>query len=210
MRNKRVTLVDLGLDRPFDDSMGFVQSTLMNINAGLASPVTDIDFIRTRNLEVIWRTILAPCDVLHIMGHGDSSTEPSFVSSDGETEFGFEVLAAYAQETGQGIEAHAILADGCKTATGLWKRTLRDSLEHDIAYIGTSRQIGWHDSTVFCSAFYGAYLKAKGKGLTPAEHALDSASRAVEAFTILTGTKCPFSVSILTPSRAAMRNVVGR
>lgn len=112
MRNKRVTLIDLGLDRPFDDSMGFVQSTLMNINAGLASPITDIDFIRTRNFDVIWASVLSPCDVLHIMGHGYSGSDPTFISSDGKTTFGFGLLAAFAQQTGQGIEAHSIIADG--------------------------------------------------------------------------------------------------
>lgn len=45
--------------------------------------------------------------------------------------------------------------------------------------------------------------------MTSVEHAFDSASRAIEAFTILTGEKRPFSVPILTPSRAAVRNVVG-
>lgn len=210
MRNKRVTLIDLGLDRPFDDSMGFVQSTLMSINAGLVSPITDIDFIRTRNFDVIWASMLSPCDVLHIMGHGYSGSNPTFISTDGKTKFDFDLLAKVAQNTGQGIEAYSIIADGCKTATGAWKKTIRDSLEHEIAYIGTNRLVGWHASTVFCSAFYGAYLKAKGKGQTPIDHAYTSATRAIEAFSTITGEKCPYSVSILKPSRKAMSHVVDR
>lgn len=91
----------------------------------------------------------------------------------------------------------------------MWKKTICDALEHEIAYIGTSRAIGWHASTVFCSAFYGAYFKGKGKGQTPIDHAFNSATRAIEAFTTISGEKCPYSVSILKPSRKAKKHVVG-
>ena len=49
MRNRRVQLLDMGLDASFDASMSFAQATLHNIKAGYEYPVVDIDFVRTRD-----------------------------------------------------------------------------------------------------------------------------------------------------------------
>jgi hypothetical protein len=75
----------------------------------------------------------------------------------------FEELGAMAAERGRGISAGAILADGCRTGTGAWQRAVRDCLQGEVTYIGTSANIGWHDSTVFCSAFYGALFRGRGR-----------------------------------------------
>ena len=61
---------------------------------------------------------------------------------------------------------------------GAWQKAVRYCLYGDITYIGTSAQIGWHESTVFCSAFYGALLRNKGKGLSAAKQAQDAAEHA--------------------------------
>jgi hypothetical protein len=208
MKQTQVTLVDLGLDDSFDTSMTFIQATIQNINAGMVNPAADISFIRTRHIATIFDTMLSQCDVLHVMAHGDKTEDPAFVSSDGQTTFDFGNLKAHAFATGNGLRAHTIIADACSTATGKWKRAVRSCLEHDITYIGTSRQIGWHDSTVFCSAFYGALFKRRGKGLSPAEHSYEAATRAVTAFETITGAESPFRVVVLTPNRDAKRYVV--
>src|SRR5262245_30029971 len=159
VRNRQMTLIDLGLDRSFDASMTFVQSTLQNINAGWDEPIADINFIRSRDPKTVSMALLGACDVLHVMAHGESSAGPSFTSEDGKSILELADLAESAQESGDGIMAHTVLADACHTGTGIWQRAVRDCLEHDITYIGTARDIYWHDSTVFCSAFYGALFR---------------------------------------------------
>jgi hypothetical protein len=42
MKNRLVTLVDLGLDSSFDASMSFVQGITGNINAGWDQPFIDV------------------------------------------------------------------------------------------------------------------------------------------------------------------------
>lgn len=71
--------------------------------------------------------------------------------------------------------------------------------------IGTSAQVGWHESTVFCSAFYGALFRRKGKGLSPAEQAEDAAKRAQDAYTLLTDRHCPYRAMTLGPSTRAKK-----
>jgi hypothetical protein len=203
VRSKQVNLVDVGLDASFDASMTFVQSVLQNINAGYESRVADIDFIRSRDLETVLSAFTASCNVLHVMAHGDATETPTFLSDDNSFTVSFEELGAMAAERGRGISAGAILADGCRTGTGAWQRAVRDCLQGEVTYIGTSANIGWHDSTVFCSAFYGALFRNRGKGLTPAQQARNAAERAISAYGTLTDRACPFKVFTLGPSRRA-------
>lgn len=203
MRNKQVNLIDVGLDASFDASMNFVQSVLQSINAGYQSPVADIDFIRSRDLDTVLSAFTASCHVLHVMAHGDAGEQPAFSSDDQSISVSLEELGMEAAARGRGISAGAILADGCRTGTGAWQRAVRDCLQGEVTYIGTSALIGWHESTVFCSAFYGALFRNKGKGLTPAEQAKDAADRAIAAYTVLTDKPCPFKVVTLAPSRRA-------
>ncbi len=82
MRNKQVNLIDVGLDASFDASMTFVQSILQNINAGYPSPVADIDFIQSRDLDTVLAAFTSTCHVLHVMAHGDTTQTPTFLSND--------------------------------------------------------------------------------------------------------------------------------
>jgi hypothetical protein len=203
MRRRRVGLLDIGLDSYFDKAMAFVQSTIENINVDYDEPVIDVDFVRSRDPDTVLTAFTASCDVLHVMAHGDHSVSPTFSSSDEKTNISLEDLGERAADQGRGISAGAILADGCKTGTGVWQKAVRDCLQGEVTYIGTSALIGWHESTVFCSAFYGALFRNKGKGLSPAEQAEDAATRAQEAYVLLTDRSCPYKVMTLTPSRRA-------
>jgi len=205
MRNRRVGLLDIGLDTSFDASMTFVQSTLQNINAGWEAPIVDIDFVRSRDPGTVLAAFTASCDVLHVMAHGDHSATPTFSSSDGTTSVSLEKLGEEAANQGRGIATGAVLADGCKTGTGAWQKAVRDCLHGNITYIGTSAQVGWHEGTVFCSALYGALFRNKGKGLSAAEQAQDAAHRAIRAYTDVTDRPCPYKVTTLTPSRWARK-----
>lgn len=59
--------------------------------------------------------------------------------------------------------------------------------------------------SIFCSAFYGALFRNKGRGLTAAEQAQNAAERAIEAYTMLIDKPCPFRVTTLSPSRRARK-----
>lgn len=205
MRNRRVNLLDIGLDTSFDASMTFVQSTLQNINAGWDVPVVDIDFVRSRDLATVMAAFTASCDVLHVMAHGDHTATPTFSSSDGATIIPIEKLGLLAADEGRGIRTGAVLADGCKTGTGAWLTAVRDCLHGEVTYIGTSAAVGWHEGTVFCSAFYGALFRNKGKGLSSAEQAEDAAYRAIRAYMEITGKPCPYRVKLLKPSSWARK-----
>ena len=203
MRNRQIGLLDIGLDTSFDAAMTFVQATIQNINAGWEEPIADIDFVRSRDPDTVLSAFTATCDVLHVMAHGEYEDVPTFSSSDNKTAISLEDLGARAVDLHRGISAGAVLADGCKTGTGAWQRAFRDCLQGSITYIGTSASIGWHESTVFCSAFYGALFRNKGKGATPSEQARDAADRAIAVYQRLTDRDCPFKVMSLTPSRRA-------
>lgn len=209
MRGRRVNLLDLGLDANFDASMSFIQSTLQNINAGYSDPIVDIGFVRSRDLDVVEVSFTAPCSVLHVMAHSGKVAEPFFASDDQRLVVSIPALAERCQDRGVGIQAAAVIADGCGTGTGAWQTAIRDCLQGPITYIGTTALIGWHESTVFCSAFYGALFRNKGRGSTPSAQAADAAERAVGAFEQLTGRKCPYKVVELKPSRQALRLLDG-
>lgn len=208
MKNRQISLVDLGLDNAFGASMAFVEAVIRNINVGFSDPVAEVSFVRTRDFRVITDSVLSKVHVLHVMAHGDHAKGPTFSSSDDRTHFSLELLRDLVEATGDGINAYTVIADACSTGTGVWQRVIRDCLEHDICYIGTNRAITWHDSTVFCSAFYAALLRNKGKGKTPIEQAMDACQRAIAAYEQVTDKTCPFKAVELNPSRAARKYVV--
>lgn len=139
------------------------------------------------------------------MAYGDHAATPLFSSTDGTATLGLDVLGAFASGAGEGLQCGAILADGCKTGIGVWRRAMRDCLQGEATYIGTSTLVGGHERTGFCSAFYGSLFRSKGRGLTPAEQAADAGHRAIEAYATLTDRKCPYTVTTLKPSRAARK-----
>lgn len=140
------------------------------------------------------------------MGHGDYEVDPQFTSSDTKTSISLSQLGDWAAGEGRGISTGAILADGCKMAIGVWLKAVRDCLQGEVTYIGTTSLIGWHDSTVFCSAFYGAMFRNKGRGVAPAERAAEAAEKAIEAYMLITEKpSCPFKVVTLEPNRRARR-----
>ncbi len=204
VRNRRIGLIDIGLDADFDTSMMFVQSTIQNISAGYKPPIADIDFVRSRDPWVFCSAITSECDVLHVMGHGDHLEDPTFSSSDGKVTLSLSELGAWCEKYGWGISAGAVLADGCKTGIGVWQNAIRDVLQGPVTYIGTSSSVGWLEATVFCSAFYGSLFRNKGMGFTPSAQAKDAARRAIRAYKTLTGENCPYKTMELTPSRRAL------
>ncbi|RYC05753.1 C25 family cysteine peptidase [Nocardioides zhouii] len=207
MKPRRITLVDLGLDSGFDASMTFVQGVLQNVNAGYEEPVIEIEFIRSRDMSTIREALSTPTDVLHVMAHGDHSEEPTFVSSDEKTQVSLPALANQMLDQGAGIAAPVVVADGCKTGIGVWQKAVRDCLQGPITYIGTSRLLYWHESTVFCSAFYGALTRNKGKGKGKAEQGMDAATRAIDAYVLITDKPSGFKAVTLTPSRRASKSL---
>ena len=119
------------------------------------------------------------------------------------------VIADWFLDHQWGIASGVVIADGCKTGIGKWQRAIRDCLQDDITYIGTSTVIGWYEATVFCSAFYGALVRNRGLGRTPAEQGWDAANRAIRAYETLTDQRCPYKPVLLTPSRQALRSLTG-
>lgn len=203
MKPRRVTLIDLGLDDGFDASMTFVQSVLQNVNAGYSEPVIEIDFVRTRDMPTILTALATPTDVLHVMAHGDHSESPVFSSTDEKTQVTLAALADRMLQRKAGIAAPVVIADGCKTGIGVWQRAIRDCLQGPITYIGTTRLLYWHESTVFCSGFYGALTRNKGRGRAKAEQGMDAATRSIQAYQLIADKPSSFKAATLTPSRRA-------
>jgi len=204
MKNRLITLVDLGLDSSFDASMSFVQGITGNINAGWDRPYLDVNFVRTRDHETAFSALTTPSTVLHVMAHGDHSEEPSFLSTDGETQVSLRSLADWFLDHQWGIASGVVIGDGCKTGIDKWQRAIRDCIQDDITYIGTSTVIGWYEATVFCSAFYGALVRNRGLGRTPAEQGWDAANRAIRAYETLTDANAGETIKAFGQERSKL------
>ncbi|PWW23496.1 hypothetical protein JD79_02670 [Geodermatophilus normandii] len=209
MRPRVVRLVDIGLDPAFDASMSFVQATLQNINTGAASPIVEVEFVRSRDLRTVGMALTAEAHVLHVMAHGGAYGDdgPTFSSSDQRTSFSLGQLTDDAAGQGRGVRTSTVFADGCKTATGVWQRAFEHVLQGPITYIGTTSSIGWHEATVFGAMFYGVLYRNKGKGVDPAAASMAAARGAAQAYTDLLGKRCPYKAITLEPSAWARENV---
>jgi hypothetical protein len=195
------------LDDRFDASMSFVQATLRSINAGAASPIVEVEFVRSRDELTVGMALTAPAAVLHVMAHGDNAEGPAFSSDDQRTTYSLDQLVEHVILRGRHIRTSTVFADGCRTATAAWRDAFSDVLQGPITYIGTTASIGWHEATVFGAMFYGVLYRTKGKGIDPAEAALAAAESASVAYTQLLGRKCPYRAITLEPSQWARDNL---
>ena len=110
MKNRRIGLVDIGLDAAFGASMNFVQSIMQNVNAGYLdeggrpASVIEFDFVRSRDWRTILSALTAEYSVLQVMAHGGHSDgEPTFWSSDEQTSVSVFELAQVLQQDQRGL-----------------------------------------------------------------------------------------------------------
>jgi hypothetical protein len=211
MKNRRIGLVDIGLDEDFGVSMNFVQGVLQNINAGYrddqgnTAPVVEVDFVRSRDHGTVVAALTAQYAVLHVMAHAGHGEGEPFLVGEGDVHISLFELAAHLQDKGQGLRVPAVLAEGCRTGSGVWKKAFRECIQDEVTYIGTRSNIGWYESTAVSSAFYSAFLRNRGKGVTGPGQAREAAERAARAYAEMTGKACPYSIETLSPSRRALK-----
>lgn len=209
MRPARIRLVDLGFDRDFDSSRAFAQSLIQSLvtRAG-DNPVAEVEFIRTRDFLTVKTALQSPAAVIHLVAHNLAKLDDvGFWSDDEETAVSIIDLADDFAEDGHGIEAGVVFADACATAQGRFVRAIRDCIEGPITYIGATRAVDWRESTTFASAFYGAFFRDRGKGLTSAQRGYTAAQRASKGYEAIVAGRCPFKVVELEPSRQARRTL---
>ena len=197
MRRAQVTLLDLGLADEFNTSMKFVDYLIGSLNVrGDSGAVADVNFVRTRDSGTYQRALYAPASVLHVMAHGVSGADPTFVDQAGTNWLFLDLEAEFL--SGQ-IQAAALLADACKTGTRVWRRAVRSLLAERTTYIGTRTNVSWLESTVFTSGFYSAMFRAKGKGVHQVDRAFEAANKANRAFEVILDRPSPYTVEILEP-----------
>jgi hypothetical protein len=144
--------------------------------------------------------------VIHVIAHGENSPdELGFWSEDTKTNISLTDLAEQFFADGEGIEASVLFADCCGTARGRFVRAIRNCIEHPIAYIGARTMVSWHESTTFASAFYGAYFRDRGSGVSPVNRGMLAAERAIAGYQAIVDGSCPFEVSALSPTRRASK-----
>ena len=208
MRPARVRLVDLGLERDFGTMLAFAESLIQSLGTRAGnSPVAEVEFIRTRDPETVKAALQSPAQVLHITAHGDNGPDYlGFWSDDERTSFHLSDLAEKFAEDGEGIEAATVFADCCDSAQGRFVRAIRDCIEGPTVYIGARRSVNWHESTTFASAFYAAYFRDRGRGLTGTQRGVRAAERAKTGYEAIVAGPCPFVATELSPSRRAERS----
>jgi len=209
MRPARVRLVDLGFEHDFDTSMAFAQSLIQALVTRWGDdPVAEIEFIRTRDFWTVAAALQNPAHVIHVIAHGEAGPDDlGFWSDDDTTTLSLTELAEAFAADGQGIEASVLFADCCGTAQGRFTKAIRNCIEQPIAYIGSRRNVNWHESTTFASAFYGAYFRDRGRGLPGPARGLRAAERAIDGYKAIVDGPCPFVASELTPSRRALKTL---
>lgn len=207
MRPARVRLIDLGIDEDFDASTIFAQSLVRSLLArDERSPAAEVELIRSRDPWVVRTALQAEAALIHLMAHGDKAAdEVGLWGEDGESGVALPDLAEQFAGEGWGIRTGTLFLDCCSSAHGRFIEAVRHCIEEPLAYIGATRAIDWRESTTFTSAFYGAYLKDRGRGFTALERGTNAAERAIAGYKAIVAGLCPYKVTELRPSRKAKR-----
>lgn len=209
MRNRTVTLLDLGLDSDFAVSTAYTQQLLQSLAVGDEQRALDVITVRSREAWTIHEILTRPSDVLHVMAHAAKwdDGELHLGSEDADLAALSDVRDGFLRKGGYPISAAIVIADACRTAAPGWVSVMRDVLGQETAYIGTRREVGWRDSTVFTANFYAALTRTRGKSTPLVDQAMDASDRANEAFRRVTGRASPYVCRPLRPSRAATNSL---
>ncbi|GAA4871932.1 hypothetical protein [Serinicoccus chungangensis] len=165
MRNRLITIVDLGRHVSFDIATNALEQVIQNY--AYAGHDVDVVTVRSSTPSVVRRFISQETDVLHLMGHAgkDPASGALGFESDGESSRAIDLdLREIADEIidgGEPIRASAIVADGCSTRSAAWRAAIRDSIVREVTYVGTTTAIGWDDSMMFSSNFYARLLRKR-------------------------------------------------
>lgn len=218
MKPNRIRLIDLGISSRFTRAFEQLSSTIESINAGFVDPdqpeneqipMAEVEWVRTRSLDVVDHALTSRALVIHVNAHGDSSSDYESIalfSEDEGTEYDFSDLGGWLQdEIGYPICSAGLVIDACRSSTGRVRQEVRKCITNPIAYVGTTREVGWHDGVVWNSGFYGALLRRKGAGIDRVERVVDAADRASRAFTVITGRKSPYRCDVLTPTQRTVK-----
>lgn len=209
MRNRTVTLLDLGLDSDFAVSTAYTQQLLQSLAVGDEQRALDVITVRSREAWTIHEILTRPSDVLHVMAHAGKwdDGELHLGSEDADLAALAEVRDGFLQKGGYPISAGIVIADACNTAAPGWVSVIRDVLGQETAYIATKREVYWRDSTVFTANFYAALTRTRGKSTSLVDQAIDATHRANTAFREVTGHASPYVCKPLRPSRPAKNSL---
>jgi hypothetical protein len=114
MRPRVVRLVDIGADDRFDALLR--EAMLQTIDARAASPIVEIEFVRSRDELAVGLDLTAPAAVLHGMAHGDHAEGPALSSDDQRTSYSPDQPVEHVFLQGRHIRTSTVFADGCGTA----------------------------------------------------------------------------------------------
>ncbi len=207
MRDRTVTLLDLGIDPAFDTATNLLRDTILSMNVD--GHTFDVVTVRSRDSQTIWNVLNSVGDVLHILAHGFTSptTGPELYSESEELMVSLSDLSKAFLDGDLGINAEIVIVDACSTSSDAWRSPIRDSITHPVTYVGTRRQIGWYESAVFFPAFYGALGRRRGKGTTVAEQGLRAVASAQLAYEQISEETCPYRAKTIEPSQAAKASI---
>lgn len=210
MRNRLITIVDLGRHVSFDIATNALEHVIQNY--AYSGHDVDVVTVRSSTPSVVRRFISQETDVLHLMGHAgkDPSSGALGFESDGESaraiDLNLREIADEILDGGEPIRASAIIADGCSTRSTAWRSAIRDSIVGEVTYVGTTTNIGWDDSMMFSSNFYARLLRQR----VPRNGFATWASDCVDSITAAAthaGLPSRFRGQVLKPSRRAVESL---
>jgi len=203
MKAKIVRFVDVGFHEDFTAYVEFM-TNMLDSRDRRSDQGAEVEIVRSRVLGLIDHALTAKAHVIHLTGHGEASADDVVLFTDDETtEYSLVEAVGEFQDKSTPIGAQVILIDACFGASARFQRVLRGCIERETLLIGSGRSIDWRESTTWAATFYSAYLRAKGKGATPIDWAIEAVGRADKAYEILTDRNTPYRSIVLSPNRAA-------
>lgn len=204
MKPKVIRIVDLGFHDDFTVLVESAADLIDSQDRGRDRARAHVEMVRTRQEELVDASLVAPAALVHLSSHGSVDDDGMWLSSHND-DFWYSLgaLGDRFQDWETPIGAPVLLIDACASSSDAARRNLRRCIDRETLLIGSPRTTYWEQTAPWATAFYAAFLRARGKGWPALDWAEDATTRANDAYETLTGNRSPFRSYRLTPDRTA-------
>lgn len=206
MKPKVIRIVDLGFHDDFTVLVESAADLIDSQDRGRERARAHVEMVRTRDEGLVDAALVGPAALVHLSSHGGVDDEGMWLSSHND-DFWYSLgaLGDRLQDWQTPIGAPVVLIDACASSSEAARRNLRRCIERETLLVGSPFTTYWDQTAPWATAFYAAFLRARGKGRSAVDWADDATTRANDAFETLTGNRSPFRTYRLTPDRSAKR-----
>jgi hypothetical protein len=199
---RQIVIVDIGGGRDYAAARRAMRWLVRSHQAGSGRRVR-VHTTRARSNSAAIGHVLRPAVLLHLMAHGRATgvLTPEHRPWRRPPQRFVTELADSVEESRTHPTVECLLNDACSTFSATWLEQIARTLppRGSLLYIGTTRDVTFHEAMTYTSMFYARLLHRPLPETTRARRTalIRAHESAIEAYAALLGSAAPFDLAVV-------------